>query len=160
MLYDTPKGFAQWSVEARMEWHEIRINREAPVFEMLEKTQLYTCFGVAEIKARLFRVQWWLKTVANAIEMQDSSEYKETKFNLDHAVVKAREIGKRRSMIMLQAFKAEVKGYREQMASLKETQTVLMETVSCLESELLRICMSYEVPPEPYMVYDQLKEQL
>lgn len=155
-----PEGFGTWSTEDRLAWHEKRIEKETPVFAMLEQAEIFTCFNIAEIKARLHRVRWWSQAVLDAIRMQTSPEFEEIKRALDEAVVGVKSIAKKRCDIMIQVFCTDVGGYQEEVDELKARQETVMEKVELQEQELVELCATYRVPPEPYLVYDKLKEQL
>lgn len=159
-MLDLPEGFRTWTTETRLAWHEDRIEREAPVFEMLERAEIFTCFDVCEIKARLHRVRFWSREIVNAIEMQTSPEFLDIKKRLDEAVAGVESIAKKRCRIMIDVFKKGVEGYAEEMARLKTGQEVIMEKVESREMEMLDICLNYHVHHEPYLVYDRLREKI
>lgn len=159
-MLDLPEGFRSWSTEKRLDWHGERIRRETPVFDMLERAEIFTCFTAYEIKERLRKVRWWSQVVTNTIRMRTSSEFARIKQRLDDAVTEAKRIGRSRADLLTEVFHKEVPDYSERIEELGRCQEAILTEVNSRELELVQLCTNYQAPSEPYLVYDELKEKL
>lgn len=160
-MYDLPEGFDKWSIEKRIEWHTTRVEREVPVFEMLEQMEIMTCFDVSEIKARLFRVRWWRERVESALKMSECGEFQQLHAELTQAAHEAGELMKKRARILALQFRrksiTEYDGEGRELENLKQMQEETLLRVECVEEELVQCCQRHGVSPEPYLVAERLR---
>jgi hypothetical protein len=160
--YDFPPEWGVMTHEERVEWHSARVDKETPVFEMLEEHGIMSCFEPDEIKVRLMRVRSLKKQVASALLVAENADFRGIWAALNAKVELAKQCIAERGRILnlqyrrpgFQALPAEI----ERLAFLKEEANRFLDEGEEIEGKIIDICDKFGTNPGPFMIVDPVRD--
>jgi len=160
--YDLPEDWDLLTHDERLNWHANRVEKEEPVFTMLEDVGVMTCFEPEEVRVRLAIVQAERRRVESALLVAEDQEFQGLWESLKLLVAEAREDIAERARILNLQFRR--KGFRataeeaEKLAMLRTSVDGLLTDAEEVEGEIIRVCDGYGVDPSPYLIVDAVRD--
>lgn len=162
MEYDLPEDWDLMTIDERIEWHAQRVEKEEPIFQMLEDDGVFSCFEPEELRIELAMVRAEKRRVEAALILAQDEEFQGLWQALGLSIQEANLCTAERARILnLQMRRKNFASYpeeEEQLAALKVQWGQHLDEAEEMEGEIIKLCDKYGVDPSPYLVVDDVRE--
>jgi len=160
--YNLPNNWPKMCLEDRIEWHRDRVEKEAPIFDALQKMRVFTCFSPEEIRERLDIVRERKSQVEKMMNFMDSPQFQVLWADLNRLISEAKAMIAERATVLnkqmrrigFRAMSAEA----ERLGMLKQAVNSILDQAEEIEGEIMTLSERCGVDPVPFFLVDDVRD--